>query len=118
MPRGSLPGERRGGRKKGTPNKATPEIREHFRMLIEGELGELRDALHEVRFGIEIEKTTIGPDGKPQVVLGRLNADPKGYLDSIAKLARFCLPELGKVEHTGEDGGAVVVEIHKYAAKE
>ncbi len=26
---GSKPGERRGGRKKGTPNKATAEIREH-----------------------------------------------------------------------------------------
>ncbi len=27
MPRGSAPGERRGGRKKGTPNKATAEIK-------------------------------------------------------------------------------------------
>lgn len=27
MPRGSQPGERRGGRKKGTPNKVTAEIR-------------------------------------------------------------------------------------------
>lgn len=28
MPRGSAPGERRGGRQKGTPNKATAEIKE------------------------------------------------------------------------------------------
>lgn len=28
MPRGARPGERRGGRAKGTPNKATAEIRE------------------------------------------------------------------------------------------
>jgi hypothetical protein len=28
MPRGSRPGERRGGRKAGTPNKATAEIKE------------------------------------------------------------------------------------------
>jgi hypothetical protein len=28
MPRGSKPGERRGGRQKGTPNKATREIKE------------------------------------------------------------------------------------------
>lgn len=27
MPRGSQPGERRGGRKKGTPNKATAEVK-------------------------------------------------------------------------------------------
>jgi hypothetical protein len=108
-------GRKTGGRTKGTPNKATPEIREHFRMLIEGELPNLKAALEEVRFGIEIEKTTIGGDGKPVTVLGRLNADPKGYLDTLSKLARFCLPELGRLEHTGEGGGAIVVEIHKYA---
>lgn len=28
MPRGSKPGERRGGRKKGTPNKVTADVRE------------------------------------------------------------------------------------------
>ena len=28
MPRGSKPGERRGGRQKGTPNKATKDVRE------------------------------------------------------------------------------------------
>ena len=28
MPRGSQPGERRGGRQKGTPNKATAEIKD------------------------------------------------------------------------------------------
>jgi hypothetical protein len=27
MPRGSKPGERRGGRQKGTPNKATAEVK-------------------------------------------------------------------------------------------
>ena len=110
-------GRKTGGRTKGTPNKVTPQIREHFRQLIEGELDQLKDALHEVRFGIEIEKQVqaIGPDGKPtmQTILGRLNADPKGYIDSIARLARFCLPELGKIEHTGEDGGAVQIVIQK-----
>jgi hypothetical protein len=31
MPRGSAPGERRGGRQKGTPNKATAEVKEAAR---------------------------------------------------------------------------------------
>ena len=31
MPRGSAPGERRGGRQKGTPNKATREMKEIVR---------------------------------------------------------------------------------------
>lgn len=37
MPRGSAPGERRGGRKKGTPNKHTGELRQMI-------LGALDDA--------------------------------------------------------------------------
>ncbi len=37
-------GHKTGGRKKGTPNKVTPEIREAFRKLIEGE--------HALPFGV------------------------------------------------------------------
>jgi len=106
MPRGSKPGERRGGRRKGTPNKVTAEMREAFRQLIEGEVDELRAALHEVRFGIEIEKQT-----DQGTVVGRLNADPKGYLDTIGKLAEFCIPKLARSEHVGKDGAAIVFRI-------
>ena len=35
MPRGSRPGERRGGRQKGTPNRLTREIREMIREALE-----------------------------------------------------------------------------------
>ena len=114
-------GRKTGGRKKGTPNKASADTREAFRKLIEGEHENLKAALDEVRFGIEIEKTiqTIGPDGKPTAatMVGRLNADPKGYLDLISKLSRFVLPELGKVEHTGEGGGPVQIVIQKYGER-
>jgi hypothetical protein len=36
MPRGSSPGERRGGRAKGTPNKITSEMRAIFKQEFEG----------------------------------------------------------------------------------
>lgn len=109
-------GFKTGGRAKGTPNKTTGRIREAFQMLIEGEIEELRTALHEVRYGIEIEKQVPSPDGKGTVtVVGRLNADPKGYLDTIGKLAEFCAPKLARSEHTGEDGGPVEFVIRDMA---
>lgn len=43
MPRGSKPGERRGGRQKGTPNKATRDIRQAILNVYERMGGE--DAL-------------------------------------------------------------------------
>lgn len=77
-------------------------------MLVKGELKDLREALHEIRFGIEIEKQVPAPNGQGTVtVVGRLNADPKGYVDSISKLAKFCVPELARAEVTGEGGGPV-----------
>ena len=106
-------GRKTGGRRKGSKNLSTPQIREAFRCLVEGEIDNLREALHEVRFGIEIEKTMPGPNGTPVTVIGRLNADPKGYLDVIAKMAKFCIPELGRIEATGEGGGPIIVEIVK-----
>lgn len=33
--------------------------------------------------------------------------DPGKALDLIAKLAEFAAPKLGRVEHTGADGGAI-----------
>lgn len=36
MPRGSQPGERRGGRTKGTPNKLTKDVREAILQVAEG----------------------------------------------------------------------------------
>lgn len=41
MPRGSKPGERRGGRKKGTPNKATAELKDLARLYTEPAIKEL-----------------------------------------------------------------------------
>ena len=41
MPRGSKPGERRGGRAKGTPNKATVEVKELARQYAPAVLKEM-----------------------------------------------------------------------------
>lgn len=53
MPRGSKPGEYRGGRKKGTPNKATAGIREIARGFID-------DPVYRAALKARIEAGTAG----------------------------------------------------------
>jgi hypothetical protein len=107
MPRGSKPGERRGGRKKGTPNKVTAVQRAAIQAFLDRNWESADEMLEDVWHGIEIEKQM--PDGT--TVVGRLNADPKGALDIMAKFAEFAIPKLGRVEHTGEGGAAIVFRI-------
>ena len=47
--------------------------------------------------------------------LGKVaDEDPAKALDLLAKLAEFAAPKLGRVEHTGDGGGPLVVEIVKF----
>jgi len=84
MPRGSIPGERRGGRQKGTPNKSTVRVRERL------------DAL-----GVD-----------PIEGLARLakQAEQEGDRQLAATcyktLAEYCEPKRRAIEYT-EQGGAV-----------
>lgn len=85
MPRGgSKPGERRGGRGKGTPNKVSVEFRETVRRVLEDNSANVGRWL-----------STVAQD------------DPGKALDLLAKLAEFAAPKLGRVELTGEDGGPI-----------
>ena len=87
--KGQKPGP---GRPPGTPNKATREFRDTVRRLLEDNSENVGRWLALVAEGDGSE------NGKP---------DPGRALDLMAKLAEFATPKLGRVEHTGEDGGPV-----------
>ena len=74
------------------PDKVTTEFRETVRRLLEDNSGNFGRWLMLVAEGDGTDS------GKP---------DPAKALDLIAKLAEFAAPKLGRVEHTGADGGAV-----------
>jgi hypothetical protein len=88
--------QKTGGRTKGTPDKITAEFRETVRRLLEDNKENFGKWLAQVANG------TLDKEGKPLV-----GADPAKALDLIVKLAEFAAPKLGRVEHTGADGGAV-----------
>lgn len=75
------------GRPKGVPNKVTREFRETVRKLLEDNADNVAIWLKEVAAD-----------------------DPAKALDMLAKLAEFAAPKLGRIEHTGAGGGAVIIQ--------
>lgn len=89
MPKGA----KYGGRVAGTPNKATKQFRDTVTALLDKNAANVDLWLQQVAEGIG--------DAKP---------DPAKALDLMAKLAEFAAPKLGRVEHVGDGGGAVIIQ--------
>ena len=93
MPRGSKPGERRGGRKKGVPNKVTAEARSAFQMVYEARLGDLDRWIRETGDGFEA--VHFLQDGTK---IPYLEKNPGKAASLIAQLAEHFVPKLQRIE--------------------
>lgn len=92
MPKGgSKPGERRGGRGKGTPNKATLHAREAIARFVDGNAHRLNGWLDEIA----------------------ANDGPKAAFQCFSDLIEYHVPKLARTEITGKDGGPVVIQATK-----
>lgn len=89
-------GAKTGGRKAGTPNKATVEFRQTVQALLDDNRENVGRWLTLVAEGDGTE------NGKP---------DPAKALDLLAKLAEYAAPKLNRTEHTGEGGGPVKQDV-------
>ena len=86
-------GIKTGGRRPGSPNKATREFRETVTKLLE-------DNADNVGRWLALVAEGDGTDsGKP---------DPAKALDLMAKLAEFAAPKLSRAEVTGSNGAALI----------
>lgn len=70
-----------GGRKKGTPNKATAQARELIGQLVDANMGRVQRALN------RLEKR-----------------DPEAFLSAFLRLVEFHVPKLARAELSGPDG--------------
>lgn len=77
----------KGGRPKGSLNKATREFRETVQSLLDAQ------GPHIPRY---LQMVAEGDESKG------LRPDPGKALDLLAKLAEFAAPKLGRVEHVGD----------------
>jgi hypothetical protein len=107
-------GRKTGGRKKGTPNKVTRDMRAMFKSIVDGKMDDLPAMIDEARYGIEIEKQM--PDGT--TVVGRMNADPAKAAGLVLQAAEFCVPKLARTEQTLEHAtdDELLGEIRRRAA--
>ena len=80
-------GFKSGGRSKGTPNKATRQVREAIAEFAEGNIDRLQGWLDD-----------IAAD------------DPSKAADLFLKLLEYHVPKLGRVEHSGPNGDSIPVK--------
>lgn len=85
MPSGSKPGERRGGRKKGTPNKKNQALADRLKELGCDPIEDMAKVSFEAK----------------------ANGDWNLLLSASKELAQYVYPKRKAVEVTGEDGGPI-----------
>lgn len=80
--------KKKGGRKKGTPNKATKATQEAFQALLDQHWDNLDEALMEVRAD-----------------------DAAAYIKLVLDIGDRCVPRLKSIEHSTKDGEGFVVRL-------
>jgi hypothetical protein len=81
-----------GGRRPGTPNKATNDARQAIALFVEESTPRLLEWLQQVADGIPEH------DLKP---------NPAKAIELVQGLCEYHIPKLARTEHTGKDGGAI-----------
>lgn len=115
MARGSAPGERRGGRQKGVPNKKSAALQAK---VAETGMTPLDVMLDNMRFAYGEAGELLNNLLKVRVATGE-DIDEFKSMVRFRQIAQECAkdaapylhPRLAAVEHTGKDGGAIVVKF-------
>lgn len=81
-------GFKTGGRRAGTPNKATASAREAIARFVDGNADRLQEWLDKI----------AESDG------------PRAAFNCFTDLLEYHVPKLARNEHTGKDGGAIIVQ--------
>lgn len=80
-------GRKTGGRRPGSVNKATLQAREAIAAFVDGNAGRLQTWLDAVA-----------------------DSDPEKAFSLFMNVVEYHIPKLARTEHTGKDGGAIVVK--------
>lgn len=87
--RGSKPGERRGGRVQGTPNKVTQLARESIALFVEGNVDRLTGWLDKIA-----------------------EDSPDKAFSAFMSVVEYHIPKLARTEQTGAAGGPMQIDLN------
>lgn len=100
--RGSKPGERRGGRRKGAPNKVTADVRVAVGAFAQGQSAEFERWVTQTAKGMR--------QGKKWVI----KPDPGRAADIYLRAIEYHIPKLSRTELAGDAGKPIVVNIKRF----
>lgn len=103
--------KRYGGRKPGTPNKATADVRESIAALLRTNAENFSLWLGQVANGIRQPVEPPENDAEPPEPKWLLRPDPGKALDLAMSMAEYHIPKLARTELTGPDGKELIVKI-------
>lgn len=98
MPAGSKPGERRGGRKKGTPNRDKQAL-----------LDRMRDVLGDPHFDPVIAMAQLGHKELQLLEREDENASKEFALSALKESAQYVTPKLKAITHDGQVAQTIFV---------
>lgn len=98
-------GKKYGGRKAGTPNRATQNAREAIARFVDGNAHRLQGWLDQIAEGIR-EADQPPTEENPEGVKGDwlVSPDPKRAFELFQSVIEYHVPKLGRLEHTDGDG--------------
>jgi len=100
MPRGSKPGERRGGRAPGVPNKATADARAAIAVFVDENAHRLQVWLDEIAAGVQ--------DGDGKYVVP---PNPEKAFALFQSVIEYHVPKLARTELTGKNGADLMPKV-------
>lgn len=93
----------KGGRPKGSPNKATSAAREAIAVFVDSNAHRLQAWLDDIANGERLKP------GDPDSIWLR-EPNPKLAFEMFQSVVEYHVPKLARTEHTGEGGGPLVIQ--------
>lgn len=100
--RGAKPGERRGGRGKGTANKVTTDARAAIAAFVNQNAGRMQGWLDQI---------ANGSPGDEEKGIDPTPGNPERAFAMLRDLIEYHVPKLGRTEHTGKDGAELPTRV-------
>ena len=102
-------GERYGGRKPGTPNKATADARQAIAAFVDGNAHRLTEWLDRVADGVKVvEQDDEGNPVEKYVV----PPNPAKAFDMFQSVVEYHIPKLARQEVVGDPNNPVQMDVH------